>query len=267
MNLFSNRLINKYFSILLLLTITFSQSGLAQQQKDSLKRITWVEKKQEFKRSMYVTLPLIAAGIIAKSDNNLFSNTVFEDIRNDRFGDFESNFDDFLAIAPVGAVFTIDIFKRTSRNDFLNQSLLLIKSELIMSALVFPMKAWSKQERPDGSNDQSFPSGHTAQAFVGATFLHKEYGGENFWYSIAAFTTASSVGIYRVLNNKHYINDVLIGASIGILSTNIAYLTHQHRWGNKSERFKNVSFMPTYIPSNRADNSSGKLGLFMSIKL
>lgn len=243
----------------------------AQTSLDSTKTIEWEYKKEEFKRSLYWAIPIAALGGISKTENNFFSNSIFEDVRNDRFGDFESHLDDYLAAAPIGAVFAIDLFSRDSRHDLLNQSLLLVKSELIMSAFVFPIKAWSKQIRPDGSNDQSFPSGHTAQAFVSATFLHKEYGHKSIWYSIAAYTTASTVGIYRVLNNQHFVSDILVGASIGILSTNLAYLTHLNAWGKKKpyqrKWLNNVSFMPSYVPANYTNNSTGTIGFNLSLNL
>lgn len=242
--------------ICLLLNISIQNHLKAQIQQDSIEIPTWSEKKSSFKKSLYLTIPLVTAGIIAKTDNNLFSNAIFTDARNKRFPTFQSNLDDFLAIAPIGAVFTIDAFKE-SKNGVGDQIALLLKSELIMSAIVFPMKSLSQETRPDGSNNQSFPSGHTAQAFVAATFMHKEFGHRNVWYSIGAYTAASTVGIYRVLNNKHFVNDVLVGAGIGVLSTNLAYLTHQYKFSKKKN--KNISFTPTY--------QSGLPGIYLAIKL
>ena len=87
--------------------------------------------------------------------------------------------------------------------------------------------------RPDTGRPTSFPAGHTAQAFAAATFMTKEYGHKSIWYSIGAYTVATGIGAMRVLNNRHWISDVLVGAGVGIFSTNIAYLTHQYKWGKK----------------------------------
>jgi membrane-associated phospholipid phosphatase len=105
----------------------------------------------------------------------------------------------------------------------------LIKSELLMTAIVFPLKKFSAVPRPDTGAPTSFPSGHTAQVFAAATFLHKEYGKEHPIYSVLAYTTATGVGLLRVMNNRHWISDVLAGAGIGILSTNLAYLTVRNK--------------------------------------
>ena len=86
------------------------------------------------------------------------------------------------------------------------------------------IKYTSKEMRPDGSSANSWPSGHTATSFAGATILHKEYGlTRSPWYSIAGYGVATATGVMRVLNNRHWVSDVLSGAGIGILSTELAY--------------------------------------------
>lgn len=74
------------------------------------------------------------------------------------------------------------------------------------------LKLATQRERPDGSNDQSFPSGHSGASFAAATVLDREYGGAVGWiaYSAAAFVAAS-----RVVGNHHYFSDVVSGAVIG----------------------------------------------------
>ena len=70
----------------------------------------------------------------------------------------------------------------------------------------------------------SWPSGHTATAFVGATLLHKEYGlTRSPWWSVAGYGVATATGVMRVLNNRHWISDVMSGAGIGIMSTELGY--------------------------------------------
>ena len=94
----------------------------------------------------------------------------------------------------------------------------------IMAGFVNGIKYTASELRPDGSTRNSWPSGHTATAFVGATILHKEYGlTRSPWYSIGGYTVATATGVMRVLNNRHWISDVLSGAGIGILSTELAY--------------------------------------------
>ena len=93
-----------------------------------------------------------------------------------------------------------------------------------MAGLVNGIKYTAKEMRPDGSTRNAWPSGHTATAFLAATILHKEYGmTRSPWFSVGAYTLATATGVMRVLNNRHWISDVLSGAGIGILSVELGY--------------------------------------------
>ena len=78
------------------------------------------------------------------------------------------------------------------------------------------LKTLVKEERPDKSNERSFPSGHTASAISDAIFIHKRYGIE---YAIPAYLGAIYTGYSRVHSQKHFKHDVLTGAIVGTLST------------------------------------------------
>ena len=78
--------------------------------------------------------------------------------------------------------------------------------------------------RPDGSDARSFPSGHTAWAFLGATMAAHELAGTSAWYAMGAYGIATAVAVERVLDRHHYPADVMAGAGIGILSSELGYL-------------------------------------------
>ena len=99
--------------------------------------------------------------------------------------------------------------------------------------------------------DYSFPSGHTATAFMCATILHKEYGMKSPWYSIGGYTLAGLTGVTRQLNNRHWIGDVLVGAGIGMISTDLGYFFSDLIFKRNQTDTWNVN--PTY---NRYDNPS-----------
>ena len=77
--------------------------------------------------------------------------------------------------------------------------------------------------RPDGSANNSFPSGHTATTFMGAELVRIEYGDESPWYSVGAYAVATTVGVLRVYNERHWFTDVFAGAGVGILSARIGH--------------------------------------------
>ena len=89
-------------------------------------------------------------------------------------------------------------------------------SFLAMETTVLGLKTLIKEERPDKSDDNSFPSGHTAAAFSGATFIHKRYGLKQ---AIVPYLLASFTGFSRIYANKHHLHDVLAGAAISSAMT------------------------------------------------
>lgn len=231
------RISKRWLVVLLLATSFWSYEGEAQ---DSLNRK--LVKRKEFYRSLFIPTTLISAGLLIKGgDHGL--NTIIRDARNEALPDFRTYVDDYLQYAPIVTVYGLDAAGIKSENDFGNRTALLIKSEILMEAIVYPLKKYSAVMRPDSSTYNSFPSGHTAQAFVAATFLHKEFGSKSIWYSIGAYTCATAVGTLRILNNEHWLSDVLVGAGIGIASTNLVYYTHRYKWSKKKGR---TVLMPTY---------------------
>lgn len=76
--------------------------------------------------------------------------------------------------------------------------------------------------RPDGGQG-SFPSGHSATAFMTATMLHKEYGWRSQWWSFGGYALAAFTGVSRMMNDRHWMSDVATGAAIGIGSVHLGY--------------------------------------------
>ena len=94
------------------------------------------------------------------------------------------------------------------------------------------LKKAIKEERPDHSDNESFPSGHTALAFSAATSLHKEFGKECPWVSIAGYGVATAIGVERVVSERHHWYDVVAGAGLGFASTELT-------WWLSDKLFKN----------------------------
>ncbi len=91
----------------------------------------------------------------------------------------------------------------------------LVKTGVVSRVAVEALKYGIEKDRPDGSGDDSFPSGHTADSFAAATFMQQRYGWQ---WGIPAYIGATFVAYSRVESDKHYIEDVLAGAAIGIIS-------------------------------------------------
>ena len=162
------------------------------------------------------------------------------------FPSYRSSVDNFLILAPYLELGAVALAGVESRNDRVNTLLIIAKGEAIMLASTFAIKYLSREERPDGSDNLSFPSGHTAQAFLAASIVHNEFRDKSQWYGVGAYTIATSVAALRMINTKHWQSDVVAGAGIGILSAHLAYLSHRNRWGRKSIG-RDVGLAPAYF--------------------
>ena len=138
--------------------------------------------------------------------------------------------DDYIRYLPTAAVYLLsDVladYGFRPKHNFFERTGLIAVSYVFNDFVVHNTKKLTKSSRPgrDPANqDYSFPSQHTAMAFVGATVLHKELGHISPWISVAGYAVASYVGYSRIARNRHWSSDVLMGAAIGILTTNITY--------------------------------------------
>lgn len=141
---------------------------------------------------------------------------------------------DYLQYSPGALMLGMKMLGVDGRSDWNRMIVTDAVSLFIMVGMVNGLKYSVCRERPDGSSFNSYPSGHTATSFMTATMLHKEYGQTiSPWFSAAGYTVAASVGVSRVLENRHWISDIICGAGIGILSTELAYDISGALFGDK----------------------------------
>ena len=174
----------------------------------------------------WVGIPVFAAGWIIKGEKEAFRQNYNNENTNIRLikYNFHTEIDNYTQFAGIGLTVGLKMAGVEGRSSWPRLAASSLASYAVMAAFVNGIKYTASELRPDGSTHNSWPSGHTATAFVGATILHKEYGlTRSPWYSIAGYTVATATGVMRVLNNRHWISDVLSGAGIGILSTELAY--------------------------------------------
>lgn len=131
--------------------------------------------------------------------------------------------DDYMQYAPMVAVYGLNLFGVKGEHAFKDRTIILAMSYAAMGVVVNTMKFSFKEIRPDGNARNSFPSGHTATAFMGAEFLRKEYGKVSPWIGYTGYAVAAVTGYLRIYNNRHYLNDVIAGACIGTICTKFAY--------------------------------------------
>lgn len=145
-----------------------------------------------------------------------------------------------IVFTPALAVYALDIAGINGKNNWKDQSLQLGLSALVMNSLVVSSKELTNRMRPDSSSFNSFPSRHTATAFMNAEFLWQEYKHRNKWLAASGYVVAAATGYMRMQHNRHWFSDVVAGAGIGILSTKLTYWAYPRmvKWVKKKRSSK-----------------------------
>lgn len=205
---------------------------------DSIHRIDfrYADKKRGFK-------PFIAPSILIAGGTILHFSDWKYDIDQWRWEHFNytGDLDDYLRFAPIAAVYSLNAFGIKGKNNIGNQTAILGKSMILTTLITKSLKSILDVKRPTGESG-SMPSGHTSIVFAAAQWMHREYGELSPWYSIGAYACATATGVMRVAKGGHWASDVMVGAGIGMISTELTYLTHQYKWDR--QHLKNLDIFP-----------------------
>lgn len=145
------------------------QVDFKKQKPSELEKRNFTDSK--FYQMTFVGAPLILTGMIMKGED-----TYFRSLRNDYMKSFHRPFDNYTQFLPGAVMLGLKTAGVDSRSSWSRMLVSDAFSVAIMGTVVNTMKKNTHVTRPDGSNDHSFPSGHTATAFMTATMLTKEYG-------------------------------------------------------------------------------------------
>lgn len=217
----------KRLSLFILLALFWSFT--AQAEVDSLRMEDSTLRRQPWEWGVS-TLPFmgVAAAVAPSLDGAI------RGIRMQSLPTFRSHYDDYLQYSPLALQLSAALFglkgSHSSPYELLTTDALSVASTLI---LVNSTKWLTHRLRPDGSSANSFPSGHTATAFMGAELLDIEYGARYPWLSALGYSAAYATGVGRILNNRHWASDVWAGAGVGILSAQIGSILSDLLWGKK----------------------------------
>lgn len=151
----------------------------------------------------------------------------------------------------MAQMYIADLASIKSENNWFDQSKYLFISNLFSVGITQLIKRSNQKLRPNGETD-SFPSGHATIAFTNATVLYHEFHNSSPILAYSGYAFASTVGFFRMANNRHYLSDILVGAGIGIAVTNLVYYFKPLKNFNPFKKVKNISVYPSY-----KDNSYG----------
>ena len=143
---------------------------------------------------------------------------------NDWRGDYRTiGVDDYLQYVPLASVYGFSLLGAEAKHNYMDRTLEVGVACVALIGFVGGAKCLIDRRRPNGLDLNSFPSGHSAKAFMGAELARIEYGGEHPWLVAGAYTVAVATSALRVYNNHHWLSDVIAGAGVGILSARIGY--------------------------------------------
>lgn len=187
---------------------------------DSLRQKMPVIEYKFHPKQLILPASLIAVGTVGTAidgmnDFHLFSRK--SDVK-------KIHADDYLEWGMLGWVFVCDLMGKEKHN-WVDQLMLVTLAEGMNAAMTRTLKYTVKEPRPDGA-PYSFPSGHTANAFLGAHMAYKEFKDSSPVLAYSGYAIALFVAGSRLYNNRHWVADVVAGAGFGILSVELAYWTY-----------------------------------------
>ena len=160
--------------------------------------------------------------------------------------------DDYLLFSPLCAALVLPAVLKTPHRSVMPE--LLLKSAIAEAGVLVIAEGLKKgfdKRRPNGGS-LSFPSGHTAQAFMGAQLMFLEYRDTNKWLAHGGYAVAAFVGVDRVINNAHWVSDVLAGAGLGMLVPTIVYwVDGKIRCKNAASKKAKAGVMPVFLGGKR----------------
>ena len=222
----------KKYTGLFIFLLFFSQSF--SQKKDSLRA-----------HKVYVQNILPATLIISGSiiSGSKFEKKLQTNLRDKVGNNFEFKIDNYIQYAPIAELYIADIAGVKAKNHWFDQTKYLLISNIISSLITHGLKNITRKTRPNGA-DYSFPSGHTSFSFTNASVLHQEFKTSAPVFAYSGYLFSTTTGIFRMLNNKHWLSDVLVSAGIGILVTNMVYYFKPFKNFNPFKKNKRLSFYP-----------------------
>ena len=154
-----------------------------------------------------------AASLAVHNHDREITNAAISSPALDRFLEF-GDVGGGVLVQVGGSIATYVVGRATRSPEVRSLGYDLIRAQIVSGVLTRGLKLAAGRTRPDGSNQHSFPSGHSSATFATATVLERHYGWK---VGLPAYAFAVCVAGSRLQENKHFPSDVLFGATLGIM--------------------------------------------------
>ena len=211
--------------------------------------------------AMRIAVPSVLVGVGVLAHSPRFNRVMYQaklDMQaqtQETFGTLDAHgIDDYTRHVPLAVAYGLMATDHRGARSAVSFTLIYLLAHELNEGVVSNLKRLSAEPRPYDPHDlTSFPSSHTAQAFLTATLLHEQYGHQYPWVSVAGFTVAAATGTMRVLGNKHWATDVLAGAGIGFLSAEAVWRVYPSLVQLLPAKLsQKLLLVPTYSPGQGA---------------
>ncbi|MBF2707011.1 phosphatase PAP2 family protein [Flavobacterium soyangense] len=231
-----------FIAIVLIFTIQAANA-----QTDSL--TTKPKQKTTLLKTTVLPISLITGGLLISG--SAFEKSFQESVRNSVGEDFSTSVDNYTRYAPIVELYAADALGIKAKNHWFDQTKNLTLSIIITDFITFKIKKISNKTRPNGNgNPDSMPSAHTSSSFTNATVLYQEFKDTSPLLAYSGYGFAATTGALRITNNAHWLSDVLVGAGIGMLVTNVIYYFDPIIKWNPFKKTDNITLLPE-IDNNR----------------
>ena len=155
-------------------------------------------------------------------------------------------------VAPHAAAAPVDTIPATRR---IAPVVVRIGGSAVMNlAMTEVLKSSIHEMRPNRHDNHSWPSRHTSWAFTAASVVSHELYRHSPWWVVGAHTAANAMALQRTFSRNHYPKDVLGGAAVGLVSTEVAYLVSDLIFPGSAPRLENAA--DEWLPSFDATTSA-----------
>ena len=237
---------------------------------DAVNKADSLENARNSIRAKSVILPsimIVSGGLLSYSNIRKWPTEKLQSVNNG----YRTDCDNYIQFMPHLLYAFGGEVGLASKSPFIKRSMSLVTSSILSFGISRIIKHYTWEDRPGDKGTNSFPSGHTSTAFTGAELARLEYGTT---VGVISYCMASTVGILRLSNNKHWINDVIAGAGIGILSARLGIyiaeleyklLSNIFSRKNKINKSKNETGILLIPHSGENDARGFCIGLYVTI--
>jgi len=184
-------------------------------------------KRKQLKQALVTPGLLMGWGFLTLNNPEyLESNEAVQEEITEHYPGFHTKIDNYTQYAPLAAVYGLNLTGVKGKNNLVNLSIIYALASFINGTISKNLKTLTREQRPDFPSYDAFPSQHTSTAFSNAELMRLEYKNKSAWYGAAGYSFAVATGSMRMLNNRHWLSDVVAGAGVGILSTRLAYVIY-----------------------------------------